>query len=210
MALSQAQWFAKLKSWVPTWFVQESSGYAVAHMKALAKVLSQMQTDSEDETSQTFLLEATGSYLDLHGSERGVIRYSGETDDAYRERIRYLLNTTSYSSLLAVLTAALNNGTPRIIENRNYGFFDDALFFDSGEIWLDKTKWWNWLTVLIPAQNVNDHATIRAAIVQLMNRNKALGVTYDVAFDTEGDTLLTEQGDELTTEDGEPIINEQG
>ena len=38
---------------------------------------------------QHFLNDATGKYLDLHGSELGVRRLKDETDDKYRQRLIY-------------------------------------------------------------------------------------------------------------------------
>lgn len=53
--------------------------------------------EAKDIAHQLFLLHATGKFLDLHGEERGILRKTGETDDAYRERI--LLEKGMYNCL---------------------------------------------------------------------------------------------------------------
>ena len=45
-----------------------------------------------DVLSQTFVLTATGAYLDLLGRTKGVYRVKDETDDVYRNRILCLIN----------------------------------------------------------------------------------------------------------------------
>ena len=45
-----------------------------------------------DSLSQTFILTAVGSYLDLLGRTKGVYRLTNEEDDDYRERIIKLIN----------------------------------------------------------------------------------------------------------------------
>lgn len=202
MALTQQQWYDRLKSWVPTW-VFENEDVNRAHYMAFAKVLHTVQTDAEALAAQTFLDDAAGSVLDLHGSERGVNRLAGELDATYRDRIRYIVNATTYSNILAKLTGVLNNGTPQIIENWLYGYADDAIFADDlTAVYLSGTKNYDRFTVAIPVQTIVDDTAVKTAILSVLDENKALGVFYDVIYgvilyitDEGGDSLLFEDGD---------------
>lgn len=124
MALSQAQWFEKLKSWVPTWFWQERV-YQEAHFMALAKILAGMQLAAEASALQTFIVEAEGSTLDLHGDERTAPRLTGEIDSTYSTRIRSLANLSNKVSIKQLVDELLIIGECVIGED-----YDAFLFFN--------------------------------------------------------------------------------
>lgn len=51
------------------------------------------KVDDEDRFSQLFITTATGKYLDIHGSIKGIYRNDGEDDETFRER---LINTQNF------------------------------------------------------------------------------------------------------------------
>lgn len=184
MALTQDQWLSKLRRFVPAWMF-EDEGRNLAIFNGMAKLLADHGTEADDLIDQTFLLEASDSYLDLHGSERGVRRLAGEEDDAYRERIRYIRNSIALNTIFPAVKAVLNNGDPIIIENWQYGFADSELFCDCEDsVYLDRTRIYNRFTVIIPIQTGGDEEAIKTLIVQVLDQNRALGVFADVLYRT--------------------------
>jgi hypothetical protein len=190
MALTKEQWFQKLKGWVPTWFFS-SAEYQEAHFYALAELLRLLQVEMEAHRDQTFILQSTAPTLDLHGAERSTTRFAAEPDAHYADRIRLISNTVTVDVLDPAINATLNNGVCIFIENWAYGWFDEdaasaeEYFFDTEDtIWLDKTKTWNWFTVVIPIQTGGTPSVIQSDIISAIEANKALGVAYDVMYRT--------------------------
>lgn len=137
MALSQAQWYEKLKSWVPTWFWQQKA-YQEAHFQALAKILSTMQAAAEESTTQTFIASASGSHLDLHGDERTTPRLSGEIDSTYSTRIRSLANLSNKVSIKQLVDELLIIGECVIGEDFNsFLFFNRDAYMNRGLLILE-------------------------------------------------------------------------
>ena len=183
MALTRDQWFEKLKSWVPPWFFT-TSAYQEAEFKSLAKLLSVTQESAENVIKQTFISEASGGFLDLHGSERTVTRNEGESDEAYATRIRVATNSVILASLRQTADSMLNNGAVILLENCEHGFFGDDIFFgEDGVRLLDGTKFINWMTFIIPAQS-GDVEAVKTAFVRAIEDAKGLGMTYDVLLET--------------------------
>ena len=206
MALTKEQWYERLKGWVPSW-VFESEVNNKAVFMAAAELLAAVEVESENLRAQTYLLDASGSYLDLHGSERSVTRYAGESDDSYRQRIRYIENTTSRQTLFELVKAVMSNGDPIIVENWQSGFADAGFYADCADnVAVSKRKNYNRFTVIVPPQT-GDDSYIKGAIVQVLDDNKALGVFYDVEYKIVT-TIIGEGGDTLTMEDGSEIGGE--
>ena len=79
---------------------------------------------------QTYILNATGIWLDQHARDRGTARQGGESDAALRSRLRTIDDAVIPSALLAAATAALNadsvtipSGYPALVETRRDGAF---------------------------------------------------------------------------------------
>lgn len=209
MAHTQQEWFEKLKGWVPSW-VFEKEDVNVATFQAIAKVLAEAQASAAAQAAQTFLDNATGSLLDLHGSERDVTRVPGESDNSYRERIRLIENTTSEDTLLALIRAVINNGEPLAIENWSYGFFDDEIFCDCDDsIYLSKTKNYNRFTIVVPPQDLPDDSFFKSIVTKTIDDNKALGtfgdIVYRVVF-----LFMTEDENQIELEDGGGVLVGEG
>ena len=198
MSLNQAQWKAKIEKFVPSWYFEQSAGLADAVFDAIAAVLAQVQSDVDSQQDSTFILDSSAPILDLLGQERGCIRNAGESDATYAVRIQNsLLTPVGRSEMQTVIDNCLNNGTAFIFENSQVGFLDDpdtsdtpgfAYLDDYYTRWVDSTKMYNWWTVIVPIQTGGVDADIQAAIVSVIEANKALGTTYDILYRSSSDT----------------------
>jgi hypothetical protein len=182
MALSKEQWFSKISAWVPTWFF-ESEFYQVAYFMGIAKLLSDVQQFSEDERDDTFILLASPESLSSLGAERGIEQGASESQESYAVRVQHIVNVANPAALLIALNATLNNGPALLIENFQYGFFDDAIFCDTFDArWLDETKTYDIFTVIVPVQTAGVDADIMTGLVNAIDANKAFGVLADVLY----------------------------
>lgn len=202
MALTIDQWNAKVTKWVPSLhFVdhgKESGIVAKAFFYAMAGMFQQIQQDTDDAQASTFFGDSIAPVIDLLGDERSAPRKSGETDRPYGTRLSNILSLpVGEVQLAAFINAVLNNDTAFMIENEQYGFYDDPdltttqgfLYFDDiYSRWIDERKWYNWWTVIIPIQTAGVQATIMSNIVDAIENNKALGTTYDILFGSASDT----------------------
>lgn len=176
-ALTQAQWFAKLKGWVPTW-VFETEYYQVAVFQALAKLLNEADVLNYDKFAQTFITQAIGDILDQHGYERGVIRYSGELDVDYAERIRSFTSSLDPVTLKNIVDSFLLVGECTLIEHDIDGcFLDVECFFDRRNVLTD--RFYCYFTFVFDYQGAGSGVTdqIQKAI-PVVNAAKALGTLY--------------------------------
>lgn len=201
MALTQQQWYERLRTWVPTW-VFETEDTNVAIFQSIALLLSLQQLSAEEFKAQTYLGTATGIWLDLHGAERGVTRLAGELDDQYRIRIRKAstISQLSVPSIKEIVDSFLIMGQATIRED-----FEGAVFCDRdeyanrGSLLLEPIT--NAFTIFVdkqvrPPESFADRESfsdrlsftgsdvssdyIFELIVKAVNENKALGVLYRI------------------------------
>ncbi len=85
--MTQEQWFARLKTWVPKWFLVDEV-HNIAILQALAKLLAERMTEVEGLVTETFIQQASASWLALHGKDRNVFQAPGEDLEAFRLRVR--------------------------------------------------------------------------------------------------------------------------
>jgi hypothetical protein len=176
-ALTQDEWYEKIKAWVPTWFFSNPS-YQVALFQAIAKLLASADTEMRAQFDETFITRAMELMLDQHGYERGIIRYVDETDGNYSERIRNLANVLTPDSVLILANAFIINGRANVVEHNIEGIFCDRdSFISRQEVFSD--IFYNTFSVVIPYQG-NNQAAERAliAIATTINNSKALGTLY--------------------------------
>ncbi len=220
MSTTVVQWHDKLVKFVPSWwfenngveyarivtedgdtfidedgniFVTEGQGdHADALFYAIASIFQQIQLDTENAQTSTFILDSDAPVLDLHGDERTLPRNTGESDASYQTRIQNcLFLNVGVAQISASVNAVLNNGEGFFFENFNYGFYDDPditetngfLYFDDYySIWISEAKWYNWWTLIIPEQVANQ-AQVFLDVVSVIEANKALGTTYDIVVE---------------------------
>lgn len=198
MALTQDQWFNKLKGWVPQWFFASAQSQE-AYFKALSLILNQLQEGMEEERNATFIMQADAPVLDLHGDERSVTRITDETDGIYKIRVQTLSNSVQKAKIKAIVDALLQNGECIIVEDfEGYAFLDREVFLERGEAILF-ADFYNTFSIIIDSQrpepfsflnreNFSDREDFMSglstpdvvfdAIINAVNDNKALGVLY--------------------------------
>jgi hypothetical protein len=149
-ALTQEEWFRKLKSWVPSWWFEQER-YQVAVFHAIAKVLSEVQDQADEHVQQTFIAQALAPFLDAHGDERSVDRLTDEIDSVYSPRIRNIVNRSNKIAIKAMVDELLLTGECLVIENPDDGPIFGGSFCDRREIFTDR-RYDGYFTVLIPRQ----------------------------------------------------------
>lgn len=136
--LSQSEWYAKLKAFLPNWF-WESEEITKAHFEALAGLLEAVQQDVADHVDGTFITRATGEYLDAHGGERRVTRLPGEVDPQYSSRVQNLFNQSNVPDIKAFVDEVLVNGEARLQEDfESVIFADRSWFCNRAAVFTDK------------------------------------------------------------------------
>jgi hypothetical protein len=202
MAQTLDQWHAKLKKWVPSWWFENkfnlSVGVTDAVFYAAAAVFQRIEQDMEDQQKSTFYTQSPAPIIDLLGDERSVPRISGELDPSYETRVQNsLFRNVGEVILQAQIDSQLVVTPSFLIENEQYGFYDDPdvsqangipYFDDYWTRYLDMTKNYNWWTVIIPVQTGGVDATIMQNIISVIEQNKAFGTTYDVLYRSASDT----------------------
>lgn len=198
MALTQAQWYEKLKRLVPSW-VFDKRVENVAVFNGLAKVLEQAQLDADLHIAETFIDAATSEYVGLHGDERSVERFEAESLSSYRERVKRIVNNSNLPAIKSMVDALLIRGECTIIEHtRTVGnFYNRESFLDRNIIDFDVL--YNAFTILIDYQipeatsfynresfldreflngSSISSDTVFANIIKAVNKNKAFGTVY--------------------------------
>lgn len=102
--MTQEQWFERLRSWVPSWFLEQDI-VVRAHLWALAGLIQQNEANAIDYFDATFIGRAEGRFLDHLGLERNRARKTNETDVQYRPRIRTLSGQADKPSIQDVATS---------------------------------------------------------------------------------------------------------
>lgn len=199
MALSQQQWFEKLRSWVPSWWFEQDE-YTTAVVQGMAALCASMQEQAEAHYTETFILEAVAPFLDAHGDERSLERFDEEEDAGYRERIRHLINLCNRPAIKAIVDALLLVGECEIREGyNNTAYADRGCYADRGDIIFE--HFYNAFLIVVPPQTLPaEHFVDRdsyadrsvyagsettaeqvyAQIIASVDRAKALGVEYMV------------------------------
>lgn len=201
MSKTQAEWYLTLRSWVPEWFFEREDSN-VALFQAIAKILEEAQIDVVTQQAQTFILDATNPWLDLHGDERSVKRLSGELDPQYAIRIRLksIISQMSKPSIQALVNALLIKGICSIREDFEGSIFVDRdEFVNRGSIVIEPIH--NTFTILVDKQirdpysfvdrehfvdredfvgNSESSEYVFDLILNAVNENKALGTFYRI------------------------------
>lgn len=122
--LTVDQWETKLYNILPPWYF-EKEDIQVAHVRALAKVLATLDQDAQDHFLETFIAESDGEFLDNHGAERTIERFTDELDPQYQVRVRNMRNQSNCPAIKKVVDQFLIVGECLILEDYNA-----AIFFD--------------------------------------------------------------------------------
>ncbi len=203
MALTQAQWYARLRTWVPSWFLMRESKN-VAILQAFAKVMADRGDENDQLIAKTFLATAELAWLDTHGHERTVERLVDETDDLYVLRIRSgnMLSRTNRVAIQSVVDGLLARGPCRITEDWN---LQDRCYADRG-FYLNRDCYLNdpvkdAFSIIVPRQTHDPYSflsrgyyasradyvgtgvesnAIFASIIKVVDDMKAFGALYRI------------------------------
>ena len=202
--MTQAQWYEKLKSFVPGWWFQDVDNQE-AWFQAWSLMLSQLDTTVDSHITETFICQSEAAYLNEHGLERNLTRFSGELDSQFCERVRNITNTTSCPAIKAIVDALLEVGEALIRDDYDsYLFYDRENFYSRGELWIDEI--WNAFSIIVDKQvhppysfydreyffdredfygQRDSRLELFELIVEAVNRSKALGTVYRLLERTE-------------------------
>lgn len=198
---SKQEWIEKIKSWVPGWFYQERT-IEQAVISAIAKVLSDVDIEIENQIAQTFVDKAVGGYLALLGDERGLSRFKGEFDNAFRKRIKSaaIQSNANYPSLIDLINKVLVRGKAIKKEDFEIGlYFSRNSFLNRGEISVDPIK--DAFTIVIDRQvhepysfvtresfigresyfgQAETSTKVFESLINIVNQNKAFGTVFRI------------------------------
>jgi hypothetical protein len=182
MAISKAQFYEKLKNWVPDW-VFESENYQKAVFNSIAKILSSSFDEVLDFVDQTFIEDATQYTLDLHGSERSVTRIVGESDANYSLRIRNRAKALDRTTIEATVNSFLPSGACTVEEHDYDGTFCDRdyLVADNNPRKVFSDIDYDTFSIIVPQQTAGAPGqTVLDGIADAINASKALGTLYRI------------------------------
>lgn len=194
---TQAQWFTKLKSWVPDWFFEENV-VQEAHFQALAKVLANAEITLSEHITETFICESESDFLDEHGLERNITRFLNELDVVLCDRVRNIVNTTDPISIKSLVDGMLVAGESLIVEHEeNHMFLNREVFLDRGFAFAQ--IFYNFFSIIIDRQirapesfanrefflnredvygQEDSNLSLLQSIVEAVNQAKAYGILY--------------------------------
>lgn len=93
------------KASLPRWFFQDQG--ADEQVAALAKIMQLGRAQVQTWLDATYILRATGFWLDQHAKDRNLARQSGESDAALRLRIRSYADAVTAPAIAAAVNALL-------------------------------------------------------------------------------------------------------
>jgi hypothetical protein len=196
MALSQDQWYEKLKGLVQSW-VTDNPG-SVANFKAIAKALSEQQTVADNHIAETYIDSSSDEYTAIHGDERSVYRLPGENLSSYKARVKLITNKSNLPAIRDIVQAQLIRGQPTIIEHHNASNFLNRDSYLNRNI-IDYQVLYNAFTILIDYQIPEATSFLNresffnreflngssissdevfSNIIKAVNENKAFGTVY--------------------------------
>ncbi len=151
-ALTQQQYFEKLKAMVPDWyFLNERLN--VATFQGIAAVFARLHESAEEHFKETMIKTPNASelFLDAHGEERNVTRLPSEADPIYSERIRNITNLSDNPAIKSIVDALLVNGESIVRDGFNSRLFlNRETFYNRGDIFSD--IFYNVFTIIVENQ----------------------------------------------------------
>lgn len=124
LTADQQDLFDLAKEGLPSWWFQDET-YSQEILQAYAVIIDDARQVIQTWQQMSFLLQATGIWLDQHARDRGTFRQLNESDVALRDRLRNFADAVNVASVLAAANRALANqpitpptGYPAIVELR--------------------------------------------------------------------------------------------
>jgi hypothetical protein len=199
--VTQAEWFARIKTWVPDWVFAQSA-HVEPIFQALAKVMADHESERAALLAETFLDSADAPWIDTHGHERTVARVAGEFDPAYRIRVRTqnLISRCDDPSLKEIVDQLLIAGSCSITDDAQGGLYvGRSLYASRGACSFATIK--DAFTISVPKQvhapysfvsrgafanrlsfegDVNSSAAVFAQVIAAVNANRAFGALFRI------------------------------
>ena len=197
MSKTKQQWYDSFQSWLPQWWFQSVENQE-AILFGICAVLEKLDGSLQEHVEETFITMAEGGYLDEHGLERNLHRFTGELDPPFSDRIRNIVNSTNYVALKALVDALLDVGEATLIEDyENTLFLNREAFYNRGYLLI--TDIYNAFSIIVDRQvhapysfydreyfytrenfiGTNESSLILFQnIVEAVNAAKAFGVVY--------------------------------
>jgi hypothetical protein len=198
MALTQAQWYQKLRGFLPAWwFEQENHQDAV--LQGMSAIFAELDVEADNHFNETFITRSTAPVIDAHGAERNVTRLSGELDQPLSQRIRYILNQSNPNAIATLVNSLLVRGTCTVREHATDRIFCGGSFLNRHEVFTD--EFYNVFSIVVDKQVHDPYSFLSRgnfasrgdfvgsnesslaqfqAIVEAVNKAKAFGVLYRV------------------------------
>jgi hypothetical protein len=104
-------------------FIQEPDELLDAQIRTVAAIMARIEAAIETLHGRTFITTADGAWLDQHGTERGILRFDGESDADYRARIQLIEDQVTKPAILAAVDAILQVGTAELEEHGSDGLW---------------------------------------------------------------------------------------
>jgi hypothetical protein len=198
MALTQSEWFDKLKSFVPGWRFSSDSAPTIAVFQAVAAVLAAVEEDSEDQFNATFLTRSVTPVLDLLGNERSIPRIPDEPPALYVARMQQITSHTNKPDIAAMIDSLLIIPGVKILEAPVDSPYCSRGTFCSRDTYLMELRQ-NYFIAVIPKQTHDPYSflsrsnfcsrsnfigsldvtsTAYTTIIAAVNALKALGVMW--------------------------------
>lgn len=203
MALTQQQWYEKLRKFVPSWTF-EGEVTSVAVFQGLAAMFAELQRDADAAFNASFILLAVGDQLDILGDERGVARLTDEEDASYALRVQRITSKTDRADIKALIDSLLLVGECTILEAPLDSPYCSREYFCSRSAYIVRAAR-NYFLVLIPQQVHSPYSfcsrayftsrytwqtnfvgtldasnTIFASVIAAVDQAKAFGVMYSI------------------------------
>lgn len=199
MALTQEQWYSKLKKCFPRWYFIDEL-HQKAHLNGLSAVLSELQSNAEGFRDETFFDKASRTYINVHANERSVERLYQEVDASLVSRIKKFVNVSNRLDLKTTLDLILLAGEALIIEDFEIeNFCDRETHCNRNAIFVDTIK--DAFSVVVDYQvhepfSFSDREyfadregfvgmaessdRVFESIISIVNKNKAHGTLYRI------------------------------
>ena len=174
-------WESKLKSFVPSWTYRGAGRVRMnAVYSGMAAMLAAMEQDISDVFGQTFIEQAVGQYLAQHGFDRNKVRQNGESDAAFRQRIRTISSSAGCVPLHLIVNATLERGPAKIVEQDSLRTFLNGQFFVGNNFFISGNAYHNHFIVIVPRGNSD---TVLNSIISTVNQDRAFGTAWTMIME---------------------------
>lgn len=199
MALTQAQWYEKLRKLVPSWMFEQEK-ITVAVFQAWAAVLAQVHQDADDAFAASFITSAVAPALEKLAEERSIVEIEDESITNYRSRIQKITSNSDKPAIKALIDSFLFTGECTILEAPGDSLYcSRGVYLSRGEYLIGFAR--NFFLVLIPKQahppysflsreyfasrqnfmgSLDLRDTLFTSIITAVNQVKAFGVMWEL------------------------------